>query len=612
MKKAKHRRAKKNAPSPPLPRPASPAGQWLSPPRLLALCGLTLAAAFAALLGGISDGSVDLRNIFDPDSAYAFQLFAELVDPDAPPLSGWQQSNAPMWFPEIFPLAWPLYAAGFGWVFSQYAIILLQNLLGAIGWMLVCARLGGSRTAQAAALLAWTAPLLALSYGGEDVFVALSRTFTHLGAYLCSPWLLWLALPDPAARDKSPLNIPRLAAMTALLAALSASDPLIIPWFVAPAAAAAVFLFLRRRWNAPKTAMFLAALALGVVAGISLGKLSPLTTSPRIAAYTSFNPDAMFQSAQSLALFFARLSRENPLLAVVWIAFAVRILVCLYDAWRAKSGESAARMFAAAYLPAALACPLLAVAATGTFSGDGEGGLVWAEFRYFIPAVLLPLFAGWVVPSVGGVFSRPRRREHSALAVAALALSAASAPKIAAIEVDKLSPYETPFHRCVTAAAKERQWRASAGHGFITPALVLDPDNGIDNSLLVVNPRTYGGPFLNHPLYAEWAATNRHRTNDAFDFVVVNARDDRIFGRAPREQDRGCPPERGEECIPPLGFINAEIVRDTFGEPDEIVECAGIALFGYDPPVRVDMSHIPDERWNWIVPLRVLPREARP
>ena len=611
MKKAKHRRAKKNAPSPPLPRPASPAGQWLSPPRLLALCGLTLAAAFAALLGGISDGSADMRGVFDFDSAYPPRLFAELVDPDAPPLSGWLQSNSPMWFPELFLFSWPLYAAGFGWVFSQYAVILIQTLFGAAGWMLVCARLGGSRTAQSAALLAWAAPLAFIAYG-EDVFFPQARGFTHLGVWIASPWLLWLALPNPAARDKSPLNIPRLAAMTALLAALSASDPLIIPWFVAPAAAAAVFLFLRRRWNAPKTAMFLAALALGVVAGISLGKLSPLTTSPRIAAYTSFNPAAMFQSAQSLALFFARLARESPLLAVVWIAFAVRILVCLCDAWRAKSGESAARIFAAAYLPSALACPLLAVAATGTFSGDGEGGLVWAEFRYFIPAVLLPLFAGWVVPPVGGVFSRPRRREHSAVAVLALALAAASVPKIAAIAPDKLSPFQTPFHLCASAAAKERGWRSVAGGVFLTPELILNPHNGIDNTLDVVNPRSYGGQFQNQPLFAEWAATNRHWYNGAFDFVVVNARDDRIFGRAPREQDRGCPPERGEECIPPLGFINAEIVRDTFGEPDEIVECAGIALFGYDPPVRVDMSHIPDERWNWIVPLRVLPRESRP
>ena len=603
----KKKRNKKKAPQ---AAPPTVAVQRLSPPLLFALCATALAAAYAAMLGGISDGAMDIRDMFNLDTAYPHELFRDIFHSFADP-SGFRLSTSPMWFPDMVPLLWPLYAAGLGWVMSHYVAAVLQAMLGAAGWMLVCARLGGGWTTRCAVLLAWAAPFLAMGYG-EWIFAPQVAFTEHFGAWVCALWLLWLALPDNGEKDSAPLSRRRLAALSLLLAASVAADLLAVVWFAAPAGAAAVLLFFRRRWTAPKTAMFLAALALGVVAGLLFrdGLSAFFTTSTR--EYTSFRPEASVAAAVGLIKFFLLMASESPLLSVVWLAFVFLAFAGLVRAVAAKSRETGAGIFAAVFVCAALILPPLAVVATANNfddSGIFQKEQTWIHLRYFIPTLCLPLFVGWTLPPMAAAFSRFSRWKFPAVAALALATCAASIPKIAAIDSEKLSPFNLPFHQCASETAQSRGWRGVVGNGFFTSELVADPSNGIERELPVI---TYNHRIARNaprmPMLAEWAIGNRNWFSGEFDFVIVNGRDGKVHGRTPGIRDTSCPANDFARCTADFAVIDEASVVATFGEPDERIECLGLLLLAYDPPVRVDMSGVSSKDWGWEWPLQVLPR----
>ena len=604
----KKKRNKKKAPQ---AAPPTVAVQRLSPPLLFALCATALAAAYAAMLGGISDGAMDIRDMFNLDTAYPHELFRDIFHSFADP-SGFRLSTSPMWFPDMVPLLWPLYAAGLGWVMSHYVAAVLQAMLGAAGWMLVCARLGGGWTTRCAVLLAWAAPFLAMGYG-KWIFAPQVAFTEHFGAWVCAPWLLWLALPDNGEKDSAPLSRRRLAALALLLAVCVAADLLAVTWFAAPAGAAAVFLFFRGRWTAPKTATFLAALALGVVAGYLLRNyvISFFTPSLLGESYTSFNPEKSADAARWLVRMFGFIAQESPPLFVVWTAFVILAIVRFRRATAAKSRQTGATVFAAVFVCAALVLPPLAVVAVGNYGDFLNTGpsRYWFHIRYFMPTLYLPLFVGWTLPPMAAAFHRFSRWKSPAVAALALATCAASVPKIAAIDSEKLSPFNLPFHRCASEAAQSRGWRGVVGNGFFTSELVADPSNGIERELPVI---TYNhripADAPRRPMLMEWALSNRNWAVGEFDFVIVNGRGGRVYGDTPGLGDDSCPASDFIKCTADFAIIDEASVVATFGDPDEKIECAGLLLLAYDPPVRVDMSGVSSKDWGWEWPLQVLPR----
>ena len=585
---------------------------WRAPPWLPPAAGAAaMLACFAAMLGGISGGHPGLHALFSVDSAYSYDVFHDIFLADVD-ISGFRLSTSPMLFPDMLLFAWPFYALGVGWFPGMYVVALMQTVFGAAGWILVCARLGGGWEARSAVLLAWSAPLLGMSYGME-VFAAQAHTVLHFGAWICAPWLLWLALPrgDAAKKGGSEASTPRLAALALALAICIGSDLLIVTWFVAPAAAAAAILFLRGRWNAPRTGKFLAALAIGSLGGGLVRKLTLSVFTPSIFGeeFTSFHPERVWWTIQAIANFFSLTARAYPLMAVVWLAFASLAAVRLREALSAKNREPDARVFAAIFLPAAIVMPLLAVAAVGNYGAPGDTIRLWVNLRYFIPVVFVPLFVGWTIPPLWNFFPRILAgRERLAVVALAGILAVAAAPKIAAIDSELLSPYNTPFHRCVSEAAKERGWRAGIGSVFGMSELVIDPDNGVERKLTVQDPRYDGEQYRSDPLWVEWTITNRHWFNGEFDFAVVNFHDGRYFSYPPDPLALSyCDARTWPGCGRNRHAISEEIVRSTFGEPSETLECAGLKILAYDPPVRVDMSAVPD--WGYATPIKVLPRE---
>ena len=610
MKKKKRRQQRPGLSAPPAPRPKNAAaGLRIPPPPLLAACALSLLACFAAALGGISEGVVAARHLFNVDSAYLYKLFRDIFLTDLD-VSGFRLSTSPMLFPDMLLFSWPLHALGIGWHPAMLVFILTQTVFGAVGWMLVCARLGGGAACQCAALLAWAAQILGMAYGAK-IFIAQAHGGLHFGAWVCAPWLLWLALPDNREKESPPS---RLIALALALAVCIGSDLLVVIWFAAPAAAAAALLFLRGRWSAPCAAKFLSVLALGSAAGALLRKGTLLFFTPSVQGddFTSFNPEKISGAADTLVRFFVFAAGEYRLLTLVWLAFAALALLCLRRALSAKSRETNARTFVLAYMPAMMILTLLAIIAVGNVQvAEWTGDQIWVATRYFTPVLFLPLFVGWAVPPVCGFFARPpfAGRERAAIAALAAALALVAAPKIAAIQPERLSPYNTPFHRCVSDAAKSRGWRAAIGSIWMTSELMLDPDNGIERELTVLNPRHLRGQLgavgrPGDPLWVEWTINNRHQFNGEFDFAIVNLRNELYF-RLPGPA--ACSRARGRFCGADPHAIDGEILRRTFGEPSEILECDGVGIFAYDPPVRVDMSEVPD--WGYGAPLRVLPRE---
>ena len=98
-------------------------------------------------------------------------------------------------------------------------------------------------------------------------------------------------------------------------------------------------------------------------------------------------------------------------------------------------------------------------------------------------------------------------------------------------------------------------------------------------------------------LYLDWQVTNHHWFDDDFQFVVLNTFNGRAFGLPPRTNEKGCPADNPSPCVPEghsALFLDEAAAKGAFGEPAEVVECAGIGFYHYDPPLRFSLPDNPD------------------
>ena len=70
------------------------------------------------------------------------------------------------------------------------------------------------------------------------------------------------------------------------------------------------------------TALFLAMLAAGYVAGKILADLQPFPPNRNTEAFTSFNPEKTLTALSNMTENFVLVARRNPLETVLWLAFA--------------------------------------------------------------------------------------------------------------------------------------------------------------------------------------------------------------------------------------------------------------------------------------------------
>ena len=618
-KKRKTGKPSLNQPAPTPPPSDVSAGGGGGGRAALAAGALALVASWLAALGALAAGDLELRDIFEFDTFRPWLMFSDWTD-GAFPITGWRQGVTYFWIPDV-ALLLPMFATGLDFRAVMLLFPLAQVALCAAGWILVCDLLFGKSPARRAAVLILHAlTFLVLAWNGADIFYLQMNVVYHYGTWATVPWLLWLSLrvlsgrPNPGRRGAKAGGAADIVALVVLLALSVASDLLIAIWFAVPAAASAVVLAMRGKTPPRETALFLAALAAGYIAGKILADLQPFPPNRNTEAFTSFNPEKTLTALSNMAENFALVARRNPLETILWLAFAAvgaaRGLHVMFgnprrggrSAWALNFGvpEGRGHSFAALFVPAAALTPLFAVLATGNFEEPLQSFWRLGQNRYFAPFYFIALFVGWALLPWGGMAEKLQGAQRfkkipagAGIWTAAALIVLLSIPRAAQVESAALDPFNTPFQKCFAENARRLGWKAGIATAPLALHLRANPDAGVERMMTVVN----FGAFARNPggsaLLVDWLQINRHWFADEFQFAAVNDFNGRVFRDLPGRTHSGCPHAGRRECGLAAHegfFIGEEAARKALGEPAEIVECEGVGLMHYDPPLNFNLG----------------------
>ena len=576
------------------PRPVSPVvsadSEGKIPARvLLLLGGLALVFAWLSFLGALSGGQLNWNDILEGDTLRPWLMFRDIGNESAP-LSGWHKPGSGMWAPDI-AILWTLYAVGMDFRLAALLFPLLQSVLAAVGWILVCDRLcGKSPVRRAAVLILHSLPLLLVAHRGLDLFYNQTVPLWRFGTWAFVPWLMWLSLRALEFGGNEKQNNIRLAILAGAATVAAASDLAIVAWFLAPAIFSAGALAFFGTIKKSDFARFAAALVLSVPVGQWLDGVFGVGegASTRTDIVLDFSHFAAVGRV-ALSLLGGLAGRNAPEMALC-AAFALAAGVWF---WRTlagggrRGGRNVAPTFAALLVFSAMFAPLLAALTRQHFGAMLDPGKFHhSSHRYFLPLFYFPLFAGWaLLPWNFAAAARHGRRIVAGAAVLVVALAAPGALSIRAAELDAFS---SPFHRCFAENARRLNWSGGLAGYYQTAHLAANPDAGVERVLPVSVRREAGGSeVLSHWIF------NRHWYSGEYQFVALSGFNGRVFHTLPSAAEPGCPRERANECLYPAHFgavVDAAAVAAAFGEPQEIVDCEGFGFFHYDPPLRFDLA----------------------
>ena len=613
MARKKRKAGRRPVESPaPVARPAGLSGgrdAWLLP----SLGALALVLGWLSYLGGLSEGRLYWAYFVEGDILHPWRVLDDLRN-GLMRLSDYEPPGSWMWIPD-FAALWALYALGVDAIAGVLAYSLLQSALAAVGWILVCDFLFGKSPARRAVILVLhAAPFLAVVYNGgpgvpfdkmvSDVFFHQMVPRWRYGIWAMQPWLWWLALRALEAETGRP-RVLALLALGLAVAAVAAGEFILLTWFVAPviAAAAGLAVLGKARWG--ESALLAGVTLAAFVTGQWLISQA-LSGDDGLARHGARIGGEWFKAeyAKAMGDFLGALAARNPLETVVWALFSVFALAVLLLAlsgrrpgrWPLETPKSRRQVFIALLIPAAMLVPWLAVAATQQIHVNLEmGRFSTSGHRYFLPTLLLPLLVGWAllpwrIPGVS-----PGAKRGAAVAAAAL-VAVLAVPRALSISAEGLDPFATPFHKCFAENARRLNWRDGLTPLHAYPQIRANPDAGIERTLVTrVERYSSSAPFI-----VLESLSHNYRRYGEFQFVVVNGFKGRVFYAFPHPLDDGCPMSDVSECFHPVetqNIVDEATVRAVFGEPAEVVDCEGLGLFHYDPPVRLD--ELPENpRWR--------------
>ena len=590
---------------------------------LVGLGVLALIASWLAALGALATGDLELRDLFEFDTLRPWLMYSDMAG-DKFPVTGWRQGVTYFWIPDVAILL-PLFATGLDFRAVMLLFPLIQVALCAAGWILVCDFLFGKNPARRAAVLILHAlTFLVLAWRGADIFHLQMNVVYHYGTWATVPWLLWLSLrflkerPRRAAKGGGGTADIEWRSGVALLILLSmtvASDLLIAMWFVVPAGAAAAVLRMRGKLPTRETAALLGILAAGYVLGKLLADLQPFPPNRNTEAFTRFNPEKTATALANMLDNFILVAERNPLETLLWLAFAGigawRGLTVMFgnprrsgnSFWNAAFGipDGRGHAYVALFVPAAALVPILAVLATGNFSAPLE--LFWrlGQNRYFASVYYIALFVGWALLPWRGIFEKTRLTRFgtmsSGLGICGLAFLAVltSAPKAAAIRVESLDPFSTPFQKCFAENARRLGWKAGIATAPLAMQLRADPDADIERMLLIVNWSAFARNAGESALLVDWLQINRHWFAGEFQFAALSDFNGRVYRDPPGGRHAGCSHAERRECGSASDegfFLGEDAARKALGEPAEIVECDGVGFLHYDPPLTFNLEEL--------------------
>ena len=597
----KKRKAAKSSPQISAPAPAAERGGHSV--RLFPALGvLTLVLAWLAMLGGFADGTMDPRLMFNVDTASPRVHFRELFlreDGEGRASTG----TAPYYFPDLL-IQYALAALGASFAAAIFLTPLLQAALSAVGWILVCDFLFGKSPARRfAVLLLHSLPFLTVAWRGADIFHAQLPPIFHYGAWAALPWLLWLSLrilESGGKKQGAPLPVGSSAWLFVLLALVAASDFFIAPWFVAPMGAVAVLLAWTGKMARRRAAKFAALLAAGFVLGVAIKGLPALVGLENWRAPSEFSAEKSLRAFGALARHHWNAATRNPAEAVIWTVFtaamAWRTAAVFDSSLRRKTPpplevSEGLRHSAAAMFPSAAMLSTLAVAVAAGLAPEHFGYMnpgapsvvtVGAELRYFMPVVFFPLFVGWaLLPGI--------RFGAGGLLAAAVLAAAFAAPKAARIDIAALNPFGTPFYQCFAENARRLNWRSGIGALSFSTMFTEVPGAEVERMMAV---GTFRRPERGQSFMVVDVVFNLNLSGE-YQFAAVNGHNGRVFGNPPLAGETGCAADAPDACWHPVTgnfILDDASVRAAFGEPQEEINCAGVGLFHYDPPLKFDFS----------------------
>ena len=593
------RKKRKTVKSPPPSRPIPIVETGGIPAWLLPVLGwLALVFSWLSALGGAADGSIDWRDMFDVDTVRSYAVFRDMFGGEGYSALGWSHTYSIYYFPD-HAFIWALLGLGADMPTAYYIFPLMQVGFTAAGWILVCDFMfGKSPIRRAAVLLAHAAPFLILAWDQSQIFIPQMLTAWHYGTWGCVPWLLWLALrmldsprPEPG----------KVAALVFAMAVAAASDLLAVLWFAIPAALAAA---LTTRLN--KSAVFIAVLAVGTALGQAVDRAIPWGYRPHLdhnvqVARASW--DDRLGVVSVLGRHMSEVAAHDTLEFLAMLAFVAALCAKLAE----SAGEIRSKKRRAHFRPRLFVLLLIPISMGGCVAAQiNHGGINLGYYthsitamRYMLPLFFFPLFVGWALLE----WNPPRRRIRPAVVAAAACAAgvAMSAPKLARIDFAAMDPFATPFQKCFAENARRLEWTSGVSPIHFELAQFANPGAGVEN--YARSHVVWMQAPQSHMLYG-LTNINPGRRAKEVQFVTVNAHNGRFFARPPRAEDNGCDIGDFQSCAGWEGLfvmLNDKVAKAAFGEPAEVVECAGIALYHYDPPLRVGFvenakTEVPDDR----------------
>ena len=572
---------------------------------LPALGALALVLSWLALLGGFSDGTVDVRSILHPDSLAPRVMFRELFQlRDADVLVTFP--TAPHHFPDNLT-QWIMAALGVGATFALLLTPLLQSALSAAGWVLTCdALFGKSPARRCAVLLLHALPLLTVAWRGADLFWSQINPHSHFGPYTMIPWLLWLSVRvlEGGARTggkerNAPPPVGFAVGLVLLLAAGSASDLLLLPWFVGPAGGTAFVLAWLGRLEWRRALWLFGLLAAGCVVGrLFFNVLPSVLGGFQMPTPLGGERSGLAEAAGNLAGHMGHALARNPMESLAWLAFVAvagwRAAALLNPSLRKKTpsaldvpegfGHSLAAVYALAAIAGGLGGIFIGLRPEGYYylvsNPDPHIAMAFA-IRYFMPAWFIPLFVGWAF------LPGPRAALAGALAACALA-GGLAAPKVARMDSAALNLFNAPFYQCFAENARRLDWRAGISTASFRAVTEVP---GVENRVLPVG--VFRRPGAGQSFMVVDIFFNLKPVNE-YQFVVANSREGRAFYYPPVAGETGCAVNEAGACwFLPDGanrVLSPADARAAFGEPKEEINCAGVGLLHYDPPLRFDFT----------------------
>lgn len=324
-----------------------------------------------------------------------------------------------------------------------YGFVVLLILFSTFGWILLAGEVfGHGKAVRSVTFSVCASAFLCVSYYPDPFRVVVHPAY-HTTAFAILPFALCLLLRAVYSQRRSVWKLTALFLLPVVV-----SDRIFIPWFVIPAFAAA--LLNKNCGRAAYRAKPLLALACGSAVLFAIVKFYFQISGFKLV-YVS--PEQTFFDFVH-ASFYNFFVWWLPRITSIYTGFAVLWLV--WAAWMAhlvRREADAKTRFVLIFLLAAAIFPVVSLIASGLYGfviGVPEHhGVV----RYFIPAIFIPLFFGWIFPM--GVLRGGRLKTafSAALSVCVIFLSV---PRISGLEnARSLAGYYPETVRCFDEAAEK-------------------------------------------------------------------------------------------------------------------------------------------------------------